>query len=302
MSLKHTVPLLLIALFTGIGQAQQHEHDGLMVGVYMQSLNHTNPYIHYDGQFYEPTNFSGFKDQTQSYYFPFEWAGYSTEGFGILHTAALDMIIQGIMHRDSDRKFHPTGSLPELQTYDKKTGSNDDLVYWEMDYLRMVYAGNIQVIENRFGILLGIQGGLGKFGIQDAPGVENSFEPSTWEDATPTESFNDGTDLYYGWNTGFTLFPGSMALYVPAQYDYHFFIGGVDESGEEYQRKGNRLLVESTFFPFDPGTSLGKMALKLTYRRNEVPYMREFVNWKDEKTTYTNQGFGIGVSYFVMGF
>ncbi|MBS1271361.1 MAG: hypothetical protein MAGBODY4_00490 [Candidatus Marinimicrobia bacterium] len=83
MSIKHTVLLLVIILFTGTVQAQQHEHDGLMMGVYMQSINHTNPYIHYDGPMYEPKNFSGFKDQTQSYYFPFEWAGYSTDGFGI---------------------------------------------------------------------------------------------------------------------------------------------------------------------------------------------------------------------------
>jgi hypothetical protein len=104
------------------------DRDGVYVGFRLENLEHQNPYVSFSGPYYAPENITGYSDHTRSLYLPFGYAGYGRAGFSDFHTAALDLLIQGVLPLNgTDRPSYgkpqtSTGSIPLFKDYEDNIG------------------------------------------------------------------------------------------------------------------------------------------------------------------------------------
>ncbi|MCF8260131.1 MAG: hypothetical protein K9J12_05100 [Melioribacteraceae bacterium] len=263
------------------------DRQGVFAGFSMYNVSHTNPYINLGGDVVTPTNFVGYEDKTSHKYFTFGWAAYSEKSWGEFSTNALDLLINPIAFgsENEEGQADATGSSPFFDDYESNVNlfmnSGDQPIFEETDLFRI--AGGGRLIDE-FPLMLGIQAGLGKFGLNPSENTGVGFV-----------KFNNTVDMYYGVNLGASLEFGPVLAMVNAFYDFHFFIKGGSKDG--YDNEGNRLTVEATVFPFEAESDLGRFFIKAFYKQNTVPYLKD---WSENYTVeYSNSSVGFSINYFI---
>lgn len=291
--------------------------SGLMIGVQYETTSHTNPYVLVGGtNAAAPNSVTGFSDNTSHFYFPFGFANYSTKGYSEFSTYAFHQLLVGVMNllnSGKDYKFTTNktysgdswadGYVPVFDNANSVFIQNNnnainyglEASFIDMDFLRLAYAGSMKSFLG-LPFMLGLQGGVGNFGVHFAK-VQEGHEPTELNnDGSGLVNFNETVDLYFGPSLGYVteIFKGDLAMLL-VQYDWYYFIKG---SGDENRFDGNRLTVELTYFPFEYESNfLGNMFFKGFYKTSTVPYMKTFA--EQIPTDYTFSKIGLGVNYFV---
>lgn len=309
--------ILFTVLIVFCVSVNAQQRSGVYLGIDFFSGSHTNPYVSYSGSEINPTSFKGYSDNTTQFYVPFGYATYSKDGFGEFSSYAMHFLVVGavnLLNPNKEYKFstdktyigdsYADGYVPVFGDVDQTSslwnygpGKGLEASYTETDLFRFVFATNELTSTIKMPFMIGAQGGVGGFGVHFAK-VQEGHEPSDVNSDGPgLVNFNDAVDLYFGANIGYgTEIMGEDLALVSLQYDWHYFIKGVEDDS---QLKGNRITVELTYFPFSSESGfLSNIFFKGYYRHNSIPYMKKFA--ESIETTYTNTIVGLGVSYFLL--
>lgn len=296
--------IFIVFLFTNLSLLAQ-SRSGLAVGYEYFTSSHTNPYVNIDIN----GNITSYTDVANHYYFPFGWFAYSKKQYAEVSTNAWHLLFVGILNMINPNKTqvvsldhtysgdsYADGYVPIFNDFGKNTGlTNIEASITDQDLLRFVMSGTT---ADWLPVMFGVQGGVGKLGVHTSK-IEEDHEPSDVEYKTyGLATFNDGTDLYFGVNTGFvtSILNDDLAL-LSIQYDWYYFIKGTYK--DEYQMNGNRLTFELTYFPFNSNSGwLSNLHFKGYYKTTKVPFMRDFsekynVDWEYSKI-------GLSVNYFIL--
>jgi hypothetical protein len=286
------------------------------LGIQYELTSHTNPYVDVG---IDAVN-QGFEDKTSFFYFPFAHSSYSKHAFSEFSTNAFHLLFKGalnLINPNKEYKYttdktysgdsYADGYVPIFDDFEKNTSE-----YWSVnphegieasfsdtDLLRFAYAASMAESVIGLPIMLGFQGGVGQMGIHFAK-VREGHEPSSLNNgAIGITSFNDATDLYFGPSIGYvTEVLGNDLAMLLVQYDWYYFIKGIDDSGEDRMLNGNKLTLELTYFPFDIRDKyLDNLFFKFIYKTSTVPYMKGFSDKISVDYEFTKIGFGI--NYFI---
>ncbi len=247
--------------------ADQSERTGLDIGVAFSFVSIKNAHSGSVAQY--GIDYPGLDGNATKLSVPFGFASYSEEGQAKVMTGALEyLLFLGTGDKD-------TGEKPYAPYVDDSTKS----VYVDWDFLTFSASGKIH--EN-LPILVGIQGGISVFGI------ENQLNVSYRKTA-----FNNGGILTYGLNAGFTL--GSNEGFLIQSmffYDWIYFMSGVNEA----TTNGNRWSWENDIFPFADHPQLRKIHFRFFVKSHfGMEYKRPQFG---EGLEYSDLQYGFGVSYF----
>lgn len=305
--------ILIIVMLTVNSFSQTR--SGLAMGFQYELTSHTNPYVKVENGVVQD-----FEDNTNYLYFPFAYSNYSKKGYSELSTNAFHLLFVGALNLlnpnkeyvyTTDKTYsgdsYADGYVPTFNDFESNTSQ-----YWgvnpqegieasfsDTDLLRLAYAGSMEQSFIGLPIMIGFQGGVGQMGVHFAK-VQEGHEPSSGAPISNIESFNDATDLYFGPSIGYvTELLGNDLAMLLVQYDWYYFIKGIDESGEDMMLNGNKLTFELTYFPFDYRESfLKNIHFKLIYKTSTVPFMKKFA--ETTPTSYDFTKIGLSVNYFVL--
>ena len=304
--------ILILAMLTVNSFSQTR--SGLAMGFQYELTSHTNPYVKVENGVVQ-----GFEDNTNFLYFPFSYSNYSKNGFSELSTNAFHLLFVGALNLlnpnkqyeyTTDKTYsgdsYADGYVPIFNDFESNTSEFWNLnpqegieaSFSDTDLLKLAYAGSM---GKSIGVpvMIGFQGGVGQMGVHFAKVREGSEPSDVNAGAIDVESFNDATDLYFGPSIGYVteLFGNDLAMLI-VQYDWYYFIKGIDDSGEDMMLNGNKLTFEFTYFPFDYRESfLKNLHFKFIYKTSSVPFMKKFA--ETTPTDYDFTKIGLSINYFV---
>jgi len=312
--MKYLIKVFTIIIVLATLPTNGQTRSGIVVGVQYESTSHQNPYVFVEGNSASsPISVTEYSDNTSHFYIPFGYSVFSKKGFGEVSSYALHMIVVGTMNLISPSKqyeystdktysgdSYADGYTPIFDDAGQFSVGNKGLEasFNDMDLFRFAFAGSMEEYIS-LPILLGGQGGLGNFGVHFAA-IQEGHEPSEANnDYVGLVNFNETADLYFGVNTGYAseIIGGDLVI-LSVQYDWYFFIDGVDQIGDERKMEGSKLTVELTYFPFDHQSEyLKNMFIKAFYKSSDVPYMKQFA--ESIPTNYTFTKIGLGINYLI---
>jgi len=303
--------IVIILIFSSLIYSQ--ERSGLMVGLNFLTTSHENPYVYFSGSETNPQNFKGFSDNTTQLYIPFGYVNYSKDSYSEVSSAALHFLVLGGINLLNPNKAYKAstnktftgdsyadGYIPVFSDFLDNTGALGtaestrviEASYSEIDLVRAVFSSRF---IKQLPVMFGAQGGIGKFGVHFSWVKDGSSPTPANTDGPGVVNFNDGTDLYFGVNTGAVVELGRMQLlHFSLQYDWHYFIDGVEKA----QVNGNRITLEASYFPFPDRTFWGNLFFKAFYKHNNVPYMKKFAD--AQPVDYSNSTFGLGIQLIIL--